>query len=386
MPEQQQQQGNQSDIDFLWIMGSIIVGIYLIWFFAGRYIVSMCLHVRFYEILAINFVFGVWARLLQVIGWFQPQTQTILDGWRVFVQHNMSGAGVDFATLGNLSTVVGNYLRYPLVLIMFGWAVLLYFTGVSYKFRNVFDGKALRKVEQDDWPQIKPVVNLDLVNQKLDEAPWAVSLSPMRFCKKNNLLDVETKRGKYVATLRYGAAYRILSLQLGARWRGVNALPIYLKALFAIFAARINEDKKGADNLLDRIAISATGSKLNFTGVDELLRKYMNTKKVTEIISLHGYVTTVLASMLVGARGTGVLASSEFIWLKPLDRRMWYMLNSVGRPTAVAEICGAYAHWLAEKKLGLPLMVPMVEEAVRGLELAVSEMIYTPDEEEEKKK
>ena len=61
---------------------------------------------------------------------------------------------------------------------------------------------------------------------------------------------------------------------------------------------------------------------------------------------------------------------------------MWYMLNSVGRPTATIEICGAFAHWLAEKKLGLPLMVPMVDEAVRGVEVALSEIIYKPDEEE----
>lgn len=80
------------------------------------------------------------------------------------------------------------------------------------------------------------------------------------------------------------------------------------------------------------------------------MHKHLDSKKVAKILGLHGYVTTVLASMLVGARELGVLATSEFIWLKPLDRRMWYMLNSVGRTTPVAEICGAFAHWLAEKK------------------------------------
>ena len=57
----------------------------------------------------------------------------------------------------------------------------------------------------------------------------------------------------------------------------------------------------------------------------------------------------LIASLLEMARIDGVLASAEFLWLKPVDRRMWYMLNCVGRQTAVAEIAGLFAHWQAEK-------------------------------------
>ena len=89
-----------------------------------------------------------------------------------------------------------------------------------------------------------------------------------------------------------------------------------------------------------------------------------------------------MASMLEGARNIGVLASAEFIWLKPIDRGLWYMLNSVGRSTAVAEICGAYAHWIAESRNNGPLFAPMVGEAIKGLEIALTELIYHPDEEE----
>lgn len=383
MPDQQQQSGQgDTALDFLWIIGILIGGIYLGWYFGKAYIVSAVFYVRLYEIIAVSFVFDLAAKLLQLVGLSQLQFALNLNEWIVFIQQHSNGVGVEFAALANLSTAVGNYIRYPLMALMLVGAAVLYFGSPATRLRNVFTAQSLRISEQDDWPQIKPVLGIDLVKQKLDEGPWAISLSPMRFCKKLNLLDVETKNGRYIATLRRGAAHRILSLQLGSKWYGAEKLPPHLKALFAIFAARINGDKKGGEKLLDQIAVSSAGKNFNFSGVEELLHKYVNSKNVVKITSLHGYVTTVLASMLVGARTAGVIATSEFLWLKPIDRRMWYMLNSVGRPTAVAEISGAFAHWLAEKKIGLPLMVPMVEEAVRGLEIALSDVIYKPDEEE----
>ena len=87
-----------------------------------------------------------------------------------------------------------------------------------------------------------------------------------------------------------------------------------------------------------------------------------------------------MASMLELARTDGVLASAEFLWLKPLDRKLWYMLNSVGRQTAVPEIAGAFAHWTAEKKTKRALRVPMVDEAAKSLEVAMKEIIYEADE------
>lgn len=379
MPEQQQQSGQDSSLDFLWIMAILLGAIILTWYFGKVYITKGVFYVRYYEIVAINFVLDFWSKLIQFIG-FAPFRSGLYE-WSIYIRNNF-GMAVSFNSLVDLSTAVGNYLRYPLTLLALGGAAILHFTGISHRFRNTYTTDQLKKLEQVNWPQITPVANLDLVKQKLDEGPWAIALSPMRFCKKNNLLDVEEKNGKYIATLRRGSAYRVLSLQLGPRWRGAEFLPPYLKALFAIFAARINEDKKSAEVILDRISASATTiDNLNFFGVDELMRKHMNSKKVAKVMALHGYVATVLASMLVGAREVGVLATSEFLWLKPIDRRIWYMLNSVGRQTAVPEICGAFSHWLAEKKLGLPLVVPMVEEGIRGLEVSLSELIYKPEEE-----
>lgn len=379
MPEQQQQSGQDTSMNLLWAGGFLLAMLMAAWFFGKVYIAEAIFQIRYYEILALDFIISPWIKFSQHLGIpVFPKVYTLPDVMNFIRAHY--GSEIDYHDLLRISTDVGKYLRFPVAIILFICAIFIYLSGVARKLRHIFDTKSLKILEQENWPQIAPVAKLDLVNTKLDDGPWAMAQSPMNFCKKHDLLDVEYKEGRYVAKLKKGPAYRIFSLQIGPKWSTPENLPVYLKALFAIFAARIAGDKKAADAMLDQISASAKTSKLNFAGVEELMRKYMNHKKVQKITILHGYITTIFGSLLVGARESGVLSSSEFIWLKPLDRRMWYMLNSVGRQTAVSEIAGAFAHWLAEKKIGLPLVVPMVDEAVKGMEFALNEMIYKPDE------
>ena len=92
--------------------------------------------------------------------------------------------------------------------------------------------------------------------------------------------------------------------------------------------------------------------------------------------SRHAYVSTLLASLLEAAREGGVLATAEFIWLKPLNRKLWYLLNSVGRQTAVIEAAGPFSHWLAEKRVKRALKVPMIKTAVDALEESIADSLY----------
>ncbi len=85
-----------------------------------------------------------------------------------------------------------------------------------------------------------------------------------------------------------------------------------------------------------------------------------------------------MASLLEGARDDGVVPSAEFLWLKTIDRRLWYMLNSVGRQTPYPEVGGPFAHWRAEKAMGRRSLVPMIDEAIKALEIAIKEMKLSP--------
>ena len=84
----------------------------------------------------------------------------------------------------------------------------------------------------------------------------------------------------------------------------------------------------------------------------------------------------MMASLLRRARFYGVLPTAEFLWLKPIDRRLWYMLNSVGRQTPFTEVAGPFAHWLAETELTRPCLVPIIDEAVNALEGAIKEIKF----------
>jgi len=149
--------------------------------------------------------------------------------------------------------------------------------------------------------------------------------------------------------------------------------------LFAVFAARINSDTKSALALLTQMNVSST-TKINFSGVDALCKKHAGAKLVKQRVVNHAYVMTVMASMLEGARDDGVQASADFLWLKPVDRRLWYMLNTVGRQTPFVEIAGVFAHWVAEKEAGRRLVMPLVEEATNALQLALLDVVYHADE------
>lgn len=379
---QEQNSGQDNSLDFLWTVG-LIIGVFVAtWYFGRPYISKAILHIRLWELLGIKWVMS------SLTNWFDfpffVNHIAKLESLSTYIYHNLNTT-LGFKDLMHLSIIIGEYLRYPLGFLMIIFAWMLHFSGSSRNFRHVYTTKTFRHLEKKNWPQITPVVNLDLVNQSITKGSWAMALSPMDFCKENNLIDLKILERSCQTKLRCDDAYKVLALQLGPKWNGVEFLPIYLKALFAIFAARINEDKKSAETMLDQISSSAVTidvNKMDFHGVDELLKKHASSKRVAKIVARHGYVSTVLASMLNGARKIGVLASSEFIWLKPLDRRMWYMLNTVGRATAVAEICGAFSHWLAELKLSKPLVAPMIEEGIRGLEVALSEIIYKSDEED----
>lgn len=382
MSGQQQPQGggggSEGSLDFFWGIVIVIAALLAIWYFGQSYISAAVLQIRYYEIIAITFVLDGVSKGLVIFNLPTPNTYDLHE-LASYIQSKPSS--VSFSRLAEVSTQVGDYIRYPGAIILGLLAMVTYFTHVTAKFKSTMSMNSLRKLEEENWPQITPISKVNLVKQDIDEGPWAMAQTPMQFCKKNDLLLEEVKDGKPVATLKRGAASRVFALQIGPAWNGqLQSLPIHVRALLAVFAARANRDTQAATDLLLQIAKSAANGKLNFAGVDQLLAKNINFKPTEKTLSMHAYVVTMMASMLTLGRTDGVLATSDFLWLKPLDRRLWYMLNSVGRQTAVSEVAGPFAHWLAEKEMKYPLKVPMVDEAVNGLQAALDNILYEPED------
>lgn len=367
-----QQSGGQPDNSaaIIWITAAIFVALGVIWWSFKKQLITFYFYIKVWEI--------------DLLSLFTHR----LDDVRTIILTTDPNS-FDFNDVTKVGDLVGSYLRYPFVAVLVGLAVLIYFTNSTRVFKRIYNMRALVQLEKDNWPQITPVAHLDLIKSSIDKGPWAMALTPMQFCKRYHLLEEYRKApqegmmrkewNKVEVALKRGQANKIFAIQLGPLWPGLNRVPPHIRALFGAFAARINNDTKTAFDLYNHINRS-TSTKLDFTGANELCRKHENTKLVQKVLNNHAYLLTVMASMLEMSRLDGVQAVADFLWLKPVDRRLWYMLNTVGRQTPFCEVAGPFAHWVAEKEIGRKLVVPMIEEATNALELALKEIIYKPEE------
>ncbi|MCD6046952.1 MAG: hypothetical protein K0S08_599 [Gammaproteobacteria bacterium] len=376
MPPAQPQQGSDENAA-LWISVLTIVAIVIIWFTLHQWIAFFFLKLKLFEV----------DLLLPFTSQFKPLAEQL----RALTPQQAGNITIsELATIGNQ---VGNILRYPVIAILVICGIAIYFGNTASHFRASYNMKRLAAAEKSNWPQISPVVPINLVETPIDQGPWAMALNPMLFAKKHHLLITEKQFSesnelssavKIKVSLRRLEAKQIFLMQLGSYWHGVNGLPIHVKALFAMFAAKAHGNAKAVDALNAQIAKSAADSQfknLNFQGVDALLAKYANEKLVQQITNRHAFVYTVMASMLQLARLDGVYASADFLWLKPIDRRLWYTLNCVGRKTPFVEVAGIFSHLNAELLFNKPIFVPMVDEAVDALEVAITEILFKPTEE-----
>jgi intracellular multiplication protein IcmP len=82
----------------------------------------------------------------------------------------------------------------------------------------------------------------------------------------------------------------------------------------------------------------------------------------------HGFEATAMLRALATAREEGgVLAPSQFVWLRAHDRKLWYPLNNLGRQSYHVEALGAMAHFKTERLTARPIPRPRVQSAVQSL-------------------
>ena len=370
MAQQAQQHSGDNSLAPVWITILLLLTAYVIWYVAHAYVVS--------------FIFYLNILQAKLVSFFTGGTQLNQE---IYLMQTIDPASVTWNQLIEHTRIVGNYMRYPFVGVLIVFAVILYKSNITLKFRKTYDMKSLRAQEQYNWPAIMPVVKEDLVSQDINQGPWAMALTPMEFARKyqllkknDSLLEKPLPGMEMTASIRRGDAKRVFTLQLGPYWDGFERCPPHARALAAVFIARLNRDRNAATMILESIDKSYSQGKPDYNIATATLKKYQNEANVQNIIARHAYQLTVLASLLQAARDDGVVPSAEFLWLKPVDRRLWYMLNCVGRQTPFAEVAGPFAHWKAEIAMGRRSLVPMIDEAIKALEIAVKEVKLSSQE------
>ncbi len=359
-------------MDIIYIVIGILCVILALLYFFHDQILSVLLWLKYYE--------------LKLISILMPNTHFRgLENWA----HMTSVQRVTYGQLGLLSDEIGNVIKVPCAVISVVLGLILYFFHPQRLFTDIETTKTLADKVSEVFPAIKVVEELDLVKTSIDEGHWKMALTPVEFAKHHRLIQRDQSSGEL--KINHLRAKMVFSAQLGAKWRGIEALRPYEKAIFAILAAFVNFKREDAESVLERIAASVkkknflTGDH-DFSGTGVLLKKYATSPTVTEITQNHAYVKTVFTEMLNQARRSGIVANSLYLWLKPLDRTLWYTLNNVGRKAIFTEAGAIHAHWLTEKQVGYAVQDPIIDQAIHGLEIALKERVVEYSEEAEQPK
>jgi len=369
--------------------------------------------ISWYELRGLSFLYEGVVYIYDLVGYTGYSNS---DAQIVLYKFEWSNPGrYSFPQMMSLTGVIGSYLRYPIAL------YLSWLTYISLKKHSVTDGyikryKMMELVRNNvfAFPCMKPVAYRDILNEPIDEGPWMVARTPLQFCVENNLIVGENKAeiDKHVfinkitgladiksSVLRNGGnkyfhidrekSKKVLINQLGLPFIGFYDLKDYEQGLVACFMCFIGGDKASGQTLLNSLSKSfkegtmandMTDYEIDIHNSHEVYEKYKDNEHVIHATKYHmSYDKTWIMGLLWAARGKGVLACSQFIWLRPTNRALWYALNQVGGSVAWAEGLAAWSHYKTEELAFMTIHDPEVEPAIDGLHHAIMLTGFIPN-------
>lgn len=137
------------------------------------------------------------------------------------------------------------------------------------------------------------------------------------------------------------------------------------KVMFALLCARAFGGSAGiadSDRAMDQLNNSCRGARHglpNLTVAQWLFDKYRANPTAHKMFAVHHWEYTYLYELFVQAKRRGKFTDSQFRWLKPANRTLWYVLNTVGRFTPHTESAAAFNHHAYERKVGKMGRLPL---------------------------
>jgi len=343
---------------------------------------------------------------------FVPFSQEARTVWEHIT--GLDPASLTWERMSAILSYTGRWVRWPFALFL----VLLGFMAVNLgrvgNFTRRLNMESLLRHNAESFACLLPVVGRgkDLLDPKsYDAGPWRIARSPLQFAVENELLTDD--EGKALAPdqfLRDGLGHAdapafgkarldeqktltILLAQLGPAFWGVSFLTPHRKALAAAFLAYADGEKEAGVNILDLLSRSYVEQDgkpgcpvlpvLEDAGfqkrVDAAFKRHESILADSLIERHTAFELPWFMALLTRARKKGVLASSQFLWLRPLDRTLWYALHQCGGRAAWAEGFAAWAHYTAEEKTGKALADPHVAPAVASLREALNAQGWLTD-------
>jgi intracellular multiplication protein IcmP len=365
-------QDDYAGFNFLVIMAGICVFGYLLWIYYHAQISA--------------FVMTIMHDEIQFIDQFSAR-------YRVADQQMAQSApsGVTLKDLYGITQAVGMFFRIPATALIVILAAICSVRAAPSRFKRHFDLDGLIQEQASQFPVASAFANRHL--QLLP--PQAKQLLPA---------DYALTPAEWIERFATGSSGRLseykareaLAMQLGDRWDGPMGAAPAARLLFAVFALHLAERRDDALRLLGAAAASLSDAKkegengphepLNLSvelmaDVDRVLNEEIEPKQkavAMKIASGYAYTTTALMALLTAARiKAGVMAPAQFVWLKLVDRNLWYALHSLGyeiegigryiHPNPRVEALGARDHWAAERIAGRAILKPYLDGAIAAL-------------------
>lgn len=190
-------------------------------------------------------------------------------------------------------------------------------------------------------------------------------------------------------------AAMVFANQLGETWTNIESASIHVQAIMILSALNLLNSNNDFPQYGGKVAKLRDELALiyghHFDKHKEMvaaaLAPYLKDKRIINAInkraSRHAYVNTACVAIYGwggpngdngwGGGKAGILSSSQFRWVKKVDRTLWYGLNNVGRRKFHIEGAGIINHFFAENVLRAPRTSPAVTEACSGLKDYVAE-------------
>lgn len=304
----------------------------------------------------------------------------VVDEWRRGL------LAADVRDIGSLELRASTYIAVPYLrplfsIILAGMTCWSLFRGPNTQYHRKLTLETLIKEQAKSFPSIAPFVKFNplklpfrVVGQAVPSTlpMFAEALAPEEWIAYHEI-QMQNRQ------LDANQTYQALMQQLGGRWQGPQNLPLHAQGLYAAFALRHARKRKDSEDLLGQMAQSwspENGLMLP-SKVKSRIRKIINDPKlggaIRKYADQHAYETTALLRCLNRARQEGgVLAPASFLWLRGVDRDLWYPLNNLGRRSYHTEGVGAIVHYSNELIAGQKIPTPRFDEVIKGIQDAVT--------------
>jgi hypothetical protein len=139
---------------------------------------------------------------------------------------------------------------------------------------------------------------------------------------------------------------------------GHSALVEQLESSWSGFESLTSDRKLALSQVASIIVGDRRNTRLEHTlGMDTVVPEAADI--ADESADRHAYVATVTLDMIRKMKAArGVVASTQFAWLKSRDIAFWRLINGFGRNNHFANCVGAFAHYDAERALKRKMHLP----------------------------